>query len=99
MRLTDLEAFFVRYESRDGVEHHIHVDGFTEADGVTFVCPLCNGHSVCVWFAGRPLPAAVTPTPRWSASGTSLDDLTLSPSIHIQSCWHGFVVGGEVTTV
>jgi predicted RNA-binding Zn-ribbon protein involved in translation (DUF1610 family) len=52
-----------------------------------------------------------TPNPRWTMSGTSLDDLTLTPSIncdipwtdkdgvaHPSSCkYHGFVTNGEVT--
>lgn len=40
--------------------------------------------------------------PRWTMSGSSLEDLTLSPSIDVgggrgdTSCWHGFITGGEV---
>lgn len=50
-----------------------------------------------------------TPNPRWTMNGTSIDDLTLSPSIncdipwkdaqgveHPSSCkWHGFVKNGD----
>jgi hypothetical protein len=78
-----------------------------EADHVMFLCPLCfekNGgevgtHSVMVTFAGRNVPDEAgsrgkdgKPT-RWSASGTSIDDLVLTPSIQLNGgcAWHGFV--------
>lgn len=37
--------------------------------------------------------------PRWTMSGSGLDDLTLTPSVDVgdPSCWHGFVTGGIVT--
>lgn len=36
--------------------------------------------------------------PRWHMEGTSLDDLTISPSVAVGSpeCWHGFITKGEV---
>lgn len=39
------------------------------------------------------------PRPRWQMSGTSLEDLTLSPSIAVgkPECWHGFITKGQVT--
>lgn len=78
-----------------------------EADHVMFLCPLCfekNGgpvrtHSVQVTFAGRNVPDAAgtrgkdgKPT-RWNVSGTTIDDLVLTPSIQLNGgCdWHGFV--------
>lgn len=83
-----------------------------EADGIDFLCPLCfekNGgavgtHHVMVTFADRNVPdeagsrGKAGPT-RWTASGTGLDDLVLTPSILLnesqppeQGChWHGFV--------
>lgn len=35
---------------------------------------------------------------RWTMTGTGLKDLTLSPSVDVgnPSCWHGFIVNGEV---
>ena len=38
------------------------------------------------------------PRPRWTMAGTGLHDLTLSPSVDVgqPSCWHGFVLNGEV---
>lgn len=37
--------------------------------------------------------------PRWVASGTSLEDLTTTPSIAVADpeCWHGFITNGNVT--
>jgi|SRR5579863_4483019 len=83
------------------------VNSLGEAHGVRFICPKSfvahNGpvgaHSVQVYFAGSPVPPEMGvneagETVRWAASGTSLDDLSLSPSIQEQDneCgWHGFV--------
>lgn len=69
------------------------------ADGVVFICPKCqNGHAVLCWFQDRGVPADETPGPgRWVPSGTSLADLTLTPSISLGGdCgWHGFVRNGD----
>lgn len=93
-------------------EHH-PVDTPSEADYIMFLCPVCfakNGgakgtHSVMVSFAGRNVPddagsvdADGKPS-RWNVSGTSLDNLVLTPSILLdakrkaeEGChWHGFV--------
>jgi hypothetical protein len=37
--------------------------------------------------------------PRWTMTGTGLDDLTLTPSVDVgkTSCWHGFITDGVVT--
>jgi hypothetical protein len=35
------------------------------------------------------------PRPRWIMSGTSLEDLTLTPSIDT-GCWHEYITLGEV---
>jgi hypothetical protein len=97
------------------ISYEFHdVGSIAEADLIMFLCPLCyaknggakNTHSVMVSFAGRSYPdeagsrdADGKPS-RWSiTSGTTLDDLTLSPSILLdakqpadQGChWHGFV--------
>ena len=84
-----------------------HVSALHEAHGVRFICPKSfathggkvGAHSVQVYFAGSPVPSDVGTnkegqTVRWNASGTSLDDLSLSPSIQEQDSvcgWHGFV--------
>lgn len=78
-----------------------------KAQGVWFLCPKCfqaNGsssgtHMVMCWFRDRSVPADVTPGPaRWAVSGTSLANLTLSPSIQLLGgcSWHGFVVNGAI---
>lgn len=89
------------------------VQNINEADHIMFLCPACfakNGgatgtHQVMVTFEGRNVPeeagtrdASGKPS-RWNVSGTSLDDLVLTPSILLdanrpadQGChWHGFV--------
>lgn len=105
MRLSDLEARFVRC----GEEEDLHtVLTLGEAQGVLFLCPKCYAancgpigtHSVLVWFRDHGVPAAARPTARWGVAGTSLGDLTLTPSIHLtgEGCgWHGFVTGSDVT--
>jgi hypothetical protein len=83
-----------------------------EAHGVRFICPKsfathggkAGAHSVQVYFAGSPVPSDMGvnkdgQTVRWIASGSSLDDLCLSPSIQEQDSicgWHGFVGNGGV---
>ncbi|SRR5260221_5112031 len=99
-----LEAKLVTYKPRAIG----HASSMEEADGVLFLCPACfvaNGgpigtHSVLCWFSGRPVPPDATPGPgRWLASGSSLVDLTLTPSVHLSGeggCqWHGWVKDGD----
>lgn len=74
-----------------------------EADGVLFACPVCTAanhpHAVICWFSGRGVPDTESPGPgRWSASGTTIADLTLSPSVHLKGApcgWHGWVKNGD----
>jgi hypothetical protein len=77
------------------------------AHGIRFICPksflLHNGkigaHMIQIYFSGSPIPDSIGlnkdgKSVRWSVSGSSLDDLSLSPSILEQdsSCgWHGFI--------
>lgn len=91
-----------RYEFHD-------VETVAEADHVMFLCPLCfekNGgaagtHQVFVSLAGRDVPeeagsidSSGKPS-RWAATGATVDDLVLTPSILLNAergCgWHGFV--------
>ena len=111
MRLRDLHATFQK--ATEGEGHH-KVETLAEADGVMFQCPKCaqgletfdedrgrgvrGAHYVLCWFRGR-VSDDLTPGPgRWDASGTSLDDLTLSPSVHLSGAsgcqWHGWVQSG-----
>jgi hypothetical protein len=67
-------------------------------------------HGLLVPFAnppsGIPLPADHGPVgrdkkthPRWEVAGTSLEDLTISPSIAVgenPECWHGHIQNGVV---
>lgn len=77
-----------------------------QAQGVMFLCPVCflkNGgpigteHVLC-WFKDRGIPPDALPGPgRWTATGTSFEDLTLSPSVDVdKGHWHGFIQGGEI---
>lgn len=75
------------------------------AQGVMFLCPACfatkgpkGTESVICWFDGRGVPADALPGPgRWSVSGVGFDDLSLSPSVNVDSGhWHGWVTNGEI---
>lgn len=108
VKLSDLEATFVGQATADGsfMELGDRIDG---AQGLFFVCPLCQKHHVLVWFGNprnAPLaPANLKPKPRWKMSGTSLADVTLSPSVNLDvpqedgtppPCkWHGWVQNGN----
>lgn len=63
-------------------------------------------HGLLVPFADRGLPESHGPVnnagghPRWAVSGSSLEDLTTSPSIAVgdaPNCWHGFITNGLIT--
>lgn len=85
----------------------IRVEAFAEAHLVKFICPKGHAaghpHSVYIAFEGSPVPEHLFKnkdgqTVRWKASGSSLDDLTLTPSIleEDNGCeWHGYVTRGE----
>ena len=108
MRLVDLEGQLYRYA---GEKTFSPVNTVEEADSVMFLCPKCyadnNGpvgtHSIRVDFAGKNVPEDVCMhngegnAVWWNASGTNINDLTLTPSIQILKCcgWHGWVTNGE----
>lgn len=90
-----------------------HVDTLAEAHGISFICPksfAANGgkagahRSALIWFSGSPVPLDMglnkeCQPVRWQvASGDSLDNLTLTPSILEQDTlcqWYGFLTNGE----
>jgi hypothetical protein len=93
--------------------YFIPVATLPEAHAVSFLCPQAyakNGgpvgtHSVMVAFEGSPVPPHLCggkngPT-RWKASGTSIEDMTLTPSIQEVDdglcSWHGFVTNGDAS--
>lgn len=98
----------VLYKPGSLAETLVLVDTLAEATGVWTPCPKCfaagTPHGVLSFFTG----VALHPDSdlgknnegkpvRWAASGTSLADLTLTPSIQIQGgCnWHGWITNGE----
>lgn len=94
--------------------YHCHEDSFEKAHGITFLCPKCfrdndgaiGTHCVNIAFDGRAIPdeegislLSNGTQVRWNASGSSLDDLSTTPSILlIGGCaWHGYITNGEVS--
>jgi len=103
MNLRDLDARFLRMSDK-GLRKAATL---SEAQGVVFLCPQCftknkgkvGTHSVVCWFRGRGVPDDLSPGPgRWDATGTSIDNLTLNPSVSLPDpgCgWHGWVREGD----
>lgn len=95
MKLRDLEGQLI-HSTPEGWRD---VDTFAEADGVIFDCPLCGGHKITVFSTEAPAELEAAPNgKRWTLSGTSLDDLSATPSIQLTSgcMWHGHIRDGEV---
>jgi|SRR6478736_8270395 len=106
--LSELDAVFVTHTPTG-----FYCDrSFGEAQGILFLCPSCyrkNGnsdigvHSVLVWFKDRGVPDTAEPLARWQLSGTSMADVTITPSInlatdeHSRDEWHGYVTNGHAT--
>lgn len=122
MKLRDLEARLLRvaHEPSERLGTHftfLPCERVEQAQGVDFLCPACfakNGgsigtHHVRVWFDGCGVDPAFRPEPRWRASGTTLDDLSVEPSIAINTSlppqvderfvcrWHGWVKNGDAS--
>lgn len=104
-RLVDLEAHLWRQTSPgfylwDSAVNSGIAGRVENADGVVFLCPCGEGHCVSVHFAGRRTDGSERPKDgngrAWTATGETLETLTLSPSIALP-CWHGFVRDGQVT--
>jgi hypothetical protein len=94
--LKELNAEFVTAAPDGGLGS---AQGIEDADGVWFDCPRCkdkDGHGVLVWCRGT--DETRTPLARWIFAGTSLDDLSLSPSINIpDACGaHFWVRSGSI---
>ena len=109
MKLADLEAkFIVDFKIIDGKSQWRESDSVDGAQGVCFICPKCQGHSILVPFA-NPQNATVIPQEafekirfRWTFSGESIETLSLQPSVDLSkdavpgTClWHGFVANGN----
>jgi hypothetical protein len=108
VRLTDLEAAFLKIVDGCGTTFR-HVDIlFPEADGIFFLCPVCfvtnqgrvGTHGIICW---KPhVPQTMPPGPgRWDFQGTGLQDLTLvagSSSILLKGGCnaHFFIRNGEI---
>lgn len=96
MKFSTLEPRFFTEDGNDG-----------KVVGVTFLCPHCLAERLGVHFhyVGRGLIGIHEPstlhvadgTKIWDLTGTTFDDLSLSPSVDASASghWHGFVTDGE----
>jgi hypothetical protein len=86
MRLAELEATFVgEYNAQGGFRELPTVEG---AQGLLFICPKCQNHSVLVWFKNPRnapvVPIDALPKPgRWSFSGDTINTVSLVPSVDL----------------
>lgn len=100
MKLIDLEPELLVIEEPGKL--YSKTTDLALADGIHFLCPKGCDHYVGVWFRDRKATPTEEPGPaRWAVSGSSLADLTLSPSINLTGpgCgWHGWIRNGEVTS-
>ncbi len=99
MKITDpyFEAKLVRY-TPEGTHD---VGTLPEAEAVFFYCPCGYGKPTSDGTHGLLIPFETKHPKGWKMSGTSLEDLTLEPSLLIgcyesqPPCWHGYLTAGE----
>lgn len=101
MKLVDLDARFVQFEDLANEHSRFRtLDSRAGANGVMFYCPRCtagkHAHYILCWDPS--VPAVHAPGPgRWTLGGASLEDLTLSPSVVVNTCGaHFFVRDGAI---
>lgn len=97
MKLTELEPHFFCETAQGGVV------------GLSFLCPHCLKTRLGIRFndVGHTLIGVHQPDPLctqpgvtvWTLTGTSFEDMSLSPSIDASASghWHGFITNGNVT--
>lgn len=103
MKLTD-PWFEARLEFV-GEGRALHVESLDGANAVFFYCPCSFGgdagaHGCLIPFANPRNGVPHAPGPQgWQMSGSSLKDLSLTPSLLIggqaAQCWHGYLTNGE----
>jgi hypothetical protein len=100
--LSQLNAKLFVVENGNTFSWEPKVERIADADGIWFDCPCGHGGSQMVSFRGN--RADGTPRPAmsngraWQVSGSTLADITLTPSINTR-CWHGFIENGNIRTV
>lgn len=81
MTLLESGAKLIRYDEPGNIREDVP---YAEANGLLIECPKCinseKSHSIIVPFQGWP---ASTLSVIWSASGSSLADLTIRPSVRV----------------
>lgn len=104
-RLRDLpDTSFVAITGDGGLQYLPDAKG---AHAILFPCPCGNHHNLIAFeptidTEPTTLSGLSSNGGRWKRTGTTLDDLTLTPSIAIKGgkgvseCWHGFITNGEV---
>lgn len=81
----------------------------SDATSLKFICPLCSAHHIILPLQrdlplqrGRPiLPRRATEPDAWRASGQTVYDITLTPSVHVDpGCgFHAMITHGRVQKI
>lgn len=101
MKLTDLDGSFLREEKRSDGRYLVPVPGVAGAGHISFNCPCGNSDCtyLCLRINGAPPTHGFTGRdPEWTATGTDINDVTLSPSVlRRHGCKsHFFVRNGQI---
>lgn len=101
-------------DGRDGLQHGVpfhEAQGLLAYCPCAYGGVEARAHHIMVPFANPPSGIPLTPNhgptargnpnhhPRWTMAGTSLEDLSIAPSLDIgdPGCWHGFITNGHIT--
>lgn len=90
MKLTDLHAQFVLVKPDGALGKMPDALG---ANAIMFDCPCARGERLIINLA-NPIGAPRVAGNAWAATGKTVDDLSLSPSVN-SGCWHGWITNGE----
>lgn len=76
------------YSEQDGRVTFRELPSVEGAQGILFICPKCQNHSILCWFNNprnaQPVPPEATPRPgRWTFTGDTVDEVSLLPSVDL----------------
>lgn len=93
------EVYGIRYDCPCGKRGLDGIDMPTAPDVIADVCPMGGWAVVPTKENFLGLPTCADSLSRgWDVTGTSFEDITLSPSIHHVGHWHGWLKNGVLTS-